>query len=36
VAIKNHTEGIVVLAVVVGVDGKAHDIVVIKFRSLTG
>jgi TonB family protein len=30
VAIKNHTEGTVVLTVVVGADGKAHDIVVVK------
>lgn len=29
-AIKNHTNGIVVFAAVIGVDGKAHDIVVIK------
>ncbi len=29
-ALKNRTEGIVVLTAVVGVDGKAHDIVVIK------
>jgi periplasmic protein TonB len=29
-AIRNHREGIVVLTAVVGADGKAHDIVVIK------